>query len=687
MGKEQRRYDILAIVFVFSMAVVLAYLQAFSLLEDETLSYRQILRTHYGPDHDRMPSGDEVIVYTDEDFYKGYGAYPLRRRDLGKIIERLAAMGAKVIGVDILMDFNSAYGEDPALEKALQSAGNVVLVSQAQFDGSKFTGVNRSIAPFIKHADSGYSNITSDSSISESIVRLPVYPEVVRSGEWPFSVKVVADYLGAKPVLGNQELTIGKHISARLDQFNGMFIDYPLLPPNGQGGTMKLHEANGISASSILFPEQGELDDLSSLIKGKIVLVGEVAAVAHDEFETPVGRVFGVEIIADEVATLLHGAPLHAASFLTQLLVAGIMMLLFLGTRWIVNPLPRNLISLAILAAFIVLATWLYVRTGLVLSMSYVMIAALLSIAVINIRYYVQERGQKNQIRSAFGQYLSPKVVAELVREPERLALGGEERELTAFFSDIAGFSTFSEQMTPTELVNVLNDYLTEMCNIIGAAEGTVDKFEGDAIIAFWGAPSLQADHARRACYAAIDMQNAMASIRDRWVEAGRAPISVRMGINSGPMVVGNMGSVQRFDYTVMGDAVNLASRLEGANKVYGSRIMISDATWRACENDVDVRELDRIRVVGKHEPVTVYELLDRKGQTTGMAADMVQQFHKARRYYLAREFKAARDLFRLCLSIDPEDGPSRIFLTRCQQLLEQPPPEDWDGVWDLQGK
>jgi adenylate cyclase len=295
--------------------------------------------------------------------------------------------------------------------------------------------------------------------------------------------------------------------------------------------------------------------------------------------------------------------------------------------------------------------------------------------------------GQKALIRDAFGQYLSPKVVADLVKDPSKLTLGGEEREMTAYFSDIAKFSTFSEALTPTQLVNVLNDYLTEMCNIIIGLEGTVDKFEGDAIIAFWGAPTRQMDHAKLACFASIDMSKALIPLRDKWVADGRPSISVRMGLNSGPMVVGNMGSAQRMNYTIMGDTVNLAARLEGANKAYTSGTMISEATYGACQSDVDVRELDTIRVVGKSESVKVYQLLERKNQTAGNIADLVDKFESSLGLYKDRNYKDALAGFETCLEIAADDGPALTYAERCRGFISEPPVDDWDGVFTLDSK
>ena len=685
---NQLRYDLIGVVFFFLLAMLLEYREAFSLIEDETLSYRQILRTHYGDEFFTSPSEDVVIVFTDEEFYSEYDKYPLRRTDLSTIILRLQDMGASVVAIDMLLDFNSAYGEDPTLEDALAETGNVLLVSQAEIEEGEYLGLNTAIDRFNDVTDQGYSNIASNSAISESIVRLRIHKEMVNLYDsWPFAVKAVSMSRDEEPELVNGVLSIGPEIEVQLDQFDEMYIDYPYLP-GVSDRVSSLHEIIGISASDLLFvDDEEELEDLAYLVVGKIALIGEVAEVAHDQFETPVGNVFGVEVIANSISTIIKNGPLKAASLGTELLVGFLLLAVFLCTRMIQAPLPRNSISIAVLVLFVLFTTYTYISFGLVFSISYLFIASVFSIIVINMRFYISEMGQKTMIREMFGQYLSPKVVENLVDDPSKIQLGGEEREMTAFFSDIRGFSTISERLTPSELVQVLNDYLTDMCDIILAAEGTVDKFEGDSIMAFWGAPTRQADHAKRACFAAIEMNDRLIELRARALEQGVTPLVVRMGMNTGTMVVGNMGSKQRMNYTIMGDAVNLASRLEGANKAYGSGMMISESTYRFCEADVDVRELDRITVVGKSEPVTVYQLLNRKNQTSDAEADLVDQFSKGLELYKAGDFQRAKSEFSACLEIFADDGPAQTYISRCQAFTDNPPGADWDGVYRLTEK
>ncbi|MFT5211267.1 MAG: adenylate cyclase [Flavobacterium sp.] len=690
MGILKNRVDIIAIVFFFLFAIFLEKNEAFSFAEDETLSYRQLLRTYNGDEKVTSPSEDVVIVYTDEAFYEEYDMFPLRRVDLSTLIVRLKEMGAAVIAVDMLLDFNSAYGEDPSLTDAFLEAGNVQLVSQAEFgDDNKFVKINKAIPAFANSTFSGYSNISSNSAVSEKIVRLRMYPEINESvGEWPYSVQAVASYLGTEDIsIIDNVLRFGDELEVQLDQFNDLYIDYPLLPADGSGGTAKLHEVVGITASEILFVDEEELEDLSFLVEGKIVLIGEVAEVSHDEFETPLGNIFGVEIIADTITSILRGAPLKSAPLMLEVLLAMVMMVCFLATRLLSQPLPRNLVSFGLVIAYCTGVIMAYISMGLVISMIYVLLASFIAIAVINVKFYLAEMGQKAVIKDAFGQYLSPAVVADLVKDPTKLSLGGEERVMTAYFSDIASFSSFSENMTASELVLVLNEYLTAMCNIIIGLEGTVDKFEGDAIIAFWGAPAIQEDHAKLACFAAIDMNNALIPLREKWANEGRPVVNVRMGLNTGKMVVGNMGSAQRMDYTMMGDAVNLAARLEGANKAFGSYLMISESTYLEAKDHIDVRELDTIRVIGKNDAVKVYNLIERKGQTKGLMADLVAQYDKAHALYKARDFAAAKEAFKLALAIDPTDGPSATYVGRCELYISSPPADDWDGVYQMTEK
>ncbi|MFH1007151.1 MAG: adenylate/guanylate cyclase domain-containing protein [Candidatus Latescibacterota bacterium] len=301
---------------------------------------------------------------------------------------------------------------------------------------------------------------------------------------------------------------------------------------------------------------------------------------------------------------------------------------------------------------------------------------------------YVAEEKEKGFIRGAFGQFLSPAVVNHLIDHPEALTqLGGETKVMTAFFSDVEGFTSISEALGPQRLVLLLNEYLDKMTHIIADYEGTVDKFEGDAVIAFYGAPIDLADHAQRACLATLDMQAELVTLRAKWREEGFPELFVRIGVNSGQMMVGNMGSYTRMDYTMLGDAVNVAARLEPLNKLYGTYTMIGEDTYKAAESVIEAREVDTVRLVGKADPIVVYELLSRKGKMGETMAEAIRLYREALALYKARRWDEAMAAFGEVLLLSPEDGPSKTYLGRCRQFKVTPPPEDWDGVYKVQTK
>jgi adenylate cyclase len=297
------------------------------------------------------------------------------------------------------------------------------------------------------------------------------------------------------------------------------------------------------------------------------------------------------------------------------------------------------------------------------------------------------ESREKSRIRRMFQQYVPSAVVRELIHRPELLALGGEEREATMLFSDVKGFSRVAEGLAPTQLVALLNEYLTGMTDVVVQHGGVIDKYLGDALMAEFGVPIPVADHALRACRAALGMRDELQRLRDDWTRRGMPALHARIGINTGRVLVGNLGSFRMMDYTCMGDHVNLASRLEGANKEYGTQILISEFTWRAVQPHIVAREIDRVRVVGRSEPVGVYELLamaDAPGQT---AATLVSGFAEALALCRERRFGEAQAAFAALAERFPDDGPIALYRERCQQHLRLPPPPEWDGVYQLASK
>jgi len=313
--------------------------------------------------------------------------------------------------------------------------------------------------------------------------------------------------------------------------------------------------------------------------------------------------------------------------------------------------------------------------------------AALTFISMMAVKFLTASR-EKAFLHNAFSRYLAPEVVSELINDPDKLNLGGEKREMTAMFTDIQGFSTISEKLDPTQLVRLLNRYLTAMSNIIMENLGTIDKYEGDAIIAFFGAPVSRENHPALACRSALAMKAAEIELNRIVLEENLSPspIFTRIGINSGEMVVGNMGAENKMDYTIMGNAVNLAARLEGVNKQYHTGgILISEYTREKLGDEFLLRRLDRVRVVGINTPLRLYELLTMSNGTTNR--DAIELWETAIDLYEQRQFKEAAGIFTSLKEQNPNDKVAEFYAGRCAKHEANPPPEQWDAVNNLTEK
>ena len=690
MNKLIRRPDLWISLALFLLMIPAERLELFSSMENWLQGNRHIVRLNtLDADKTQFAYDDIIIVDTEEEFFDEYGSWPLKRSDIAKLTTLIKKLGAEVIALDMLMDFPNGYGEDPILAEALESAGNTIVVAQLEFDGDgNFQGVNHPTETLKVATESGYTNHTL---IGNKMSRVRFFPEEIEeSNVWPFAIKTLAMYKGVEPKLEDGQLIIGD-ISVPLDHFNDLWVDLPALPPNAM--FLAKDTPAGISAGEILFDLQDipddewdeETEELQDLIAGKIVLVGDTSEVSHDIFTSPIGEVYGIEFLADTIYTLMNNAPIRPAGDFTEILVFAVLFIAFVLVTMI--PKYENALFFLIIALYVAFGFYMYVYHGIAFSMSYSLIACFLTTGIINLYLFMMERKQKGFIKGAFSQYLSPTVIDQIVENPDMLQLGGEKREMTPFFSDIQGFSTISEGLTPEELVQLLNEYLTAMCDIVSSYHGTIDKFEGDAIIAFWGAPLELPDHATVACHAAIDMQKKNEEMRKTLREQNRPMLYTRIGMSSGSVVVGNMGSADRMDYTMMGDVVNLAARLEGVNKFYQTFTMIPQSTYELAKDDIDTRQLDVIRVVGKKEPISVYEVLERKNQTSSEKSGVVEKYLKALKLYEERNFADASKEFEKVLAIDPDDGPSQTYVKRCGVFLETPPEKDWDGVYTFTEK
>jgi len=424
----------------------------------------------------------------------------------------------------------------------------------------------------------------------------------------------------------------------------------------------------------------------TSIFKDAVVLFGYADPALYDLKPTPYSPLCpGVEVLATAVDNILSGEAIQRVSRWQTVLYALAVSLLIAVCLLLIRSVSFAALSGWLVLAFFAAFTLFAFRNNVWLDTLFPLSSGFLTLLMGGIASYNNANRQKKAIRTAFAQYLSPEVVARVTRHPELLTLGGEKRCMTAFFSDVRGFTSISEGLDPERLVTLLNLYLTRMTDVILSTGGTVDKFEGDAIIAFWGAPLDVPDHALQACRSAWMCRELHRDMNSELEQQGFPPLFTRMGLNSGDMVVGNMGSRKRFDYTIMGEAVNLASRLEGTNKLYNTTIMTTGVTVDASRNEFVFRELDTVLVVGQKKPVVLFELICPVGQLDNRTETALDAYAKALECYRKGNFPEAHGLFSAI-----GDGPSSALAARCTSLAERrktSPGEHWDGVFTLTQK
>jgi len=430
--------------------------------------------------------------------------------------------------------------------------------------------------------------------------------------------------------------------------------------------------------------------------KDKLVVFGATAVAVGDLRNTPFhdADFMGVEIHANVIDNILHSAE-AGRGFITRSYKEEAIDLLFilafgLGLGyWFsrTKPLTATLGVLPALCIFGLIVYLAFAHYGMWLS--FVIPAGTLVAnyaTIISFRMVFEER-EKRKVRKTFERYVSPGVIALMEKNPKKyFKTGGESKELTVMFSDIRSFTTISEGLSPDELVRLLNEYLGEMTDILFRRWGTLDKYIGDAIMGFWGSPFPQDDHALRACACALDMRARLQELNMKWEAEGRKQLAIGVGLNTGEVNVGNMGSSKRFAWTVMGDNVNLASRLEGITKEYHVQCVVSESTYRSAKDQYIFREIDRIKVKGKNLPVTIYELLD-WGRNESLYTERIVRFSEALTAYRRQQWEEAIELFKKIKGKFHDDGPAETFIHRSLELMEAPPEPDWDGVYAMKTK
>jgi adenylate cyclase len=452
-----------------------------------------------------------------------------------------------------------------------------------------------------------------------------------------------------------------------------------LIPYRGYQGSYRYYSIADIMADRI---KPGEL-------KGKIALIGTTAPGLLDLRATPVGEAYpGVEIHANLITGMLDGAIKHKPSYVlgaevVLLLLAGLVMVLLLP---LLSPLRATLASIVLLLFILTvnLVFWEYGNLVLPLASAVLLV---LTLYALNMSYgYFVESRTKRQFTELFGQYVPPELVEEMSRNPESYSMEGRKAELTVLFSDIRGFTTISEGLGPDELTHLMNEYLSAMTEVVRRNRGTLDKYIGDAIMAFWGAPVSDVQHARHAVVTAMQMQAALPAVNKMFAAKGWPEIKIGVGVNTGDMTVGDMGSVVRKAYTVMGDAVNLGSRLEGITKQYGVGILVGETARKAIK-DIVFREVDRVQVKGKEEPVAIYEPIGLEGEVDKATQEELKLWNQALRHYRAQEWDQAEVTLLNLSRLAPGRALYGKYMERIAHLRKEPPEPGWKGVWKFETK
>jgi len=556
--------------------------------------------------------------------------------------------------------------------------------------GAVFEGVEANISELAEAAASyGFFNITpdTDGTLRHALLiaryqELDWYPsldlQVVREFE-RIPDQDIAAYISPN---GLERIQFGEH-AFRPARNGTALINY-----NGPYHTYQHYSMWDVMSGAVP-PET---------FRGKIVLMGATAIAIGDIRTTPFPQgdsaYMGVEVHANIIDNILHsnerGRGFLIRGFNEEMIDVGFILgfgLLFGLLVGPIEPAKSTVSLLVVLAAYAWFVYFMFAERGRWLSFVIPAGTLVANYAVITSFRMIFEEREKRKIRKTFSQYLSPDVISLIEKDPQKYVRpGGEIKELTVMFSDIRGFTTISEGLTPDELVSLLNEYLGEMTEIVFANQGTLDKYIGDAVMAFWGSPLPQEDHAVRACECALQMIHSLERLNAKWTAEGRRAISIGIGLNTGLLNVGTMGSAKRLSWTVMGDNVNLASRLEGINKEYHTQIVISEATYHQVKNRFVCRELDKIRVKGKKLPVKIYELLDVVAEKSKYES-LLTQFEDATEAYRSQDWRTAIAKFGELLCQYPADGPTQVFLQRAVEFLENAPEADWDGVYEMKTK
>jgi len=610
---------------------------------------------------DRVPDRSITIIAIDDASITQIGRWPWSRTVHADLITKISDAGAKVIGYDVNFPEVSNSQDDMILADAMKASGRVVLPVELQLTGRTYDPAKvLTPIPLIASAAvaTGHSNTPPDADGVMRHIPLQVASPDGSPAIESF-VAQVARHAGLDAAL----------TAVPQDGMHRMAVNFDGPP---------FRTFRTISAVDVL---RGNAD--ISVLKNGVVFVGATAPDLHDALLVPTSNgalMPGVEIHASMFDTIAHRRwlmPVPSWLLALFILLLGALVGIcvpFVRARWSLSAL------FLLWIAFIVSAFVAFDR-GWIVDMVWPTFALLFSYAAVTIERRVQSERDRRELKTAFSRYVSASVVDSIIKDPSKLKLGGERKRMSVLFSDIRGFTTISEGLSPEKLVETLNIYLTRMTDIVFQHQGVLDKYIGDAVMAFWNAPFDQPDHALKAVMTALDMRDALSQM-NREKAFGNVEIRIGLGINTGDMVVGNVGGTARFDYTIIGDNVNLGSRLEGLTKEYLVDILVAEATAKEIAQTIFCRKLDKVAVKGKKEPVMIYQVMETVDKVNPSQRELAKAFEVALDAYFARDFDGAITKCDAILATYPNDGPTKNLKTRAEHFRTDPPPSEWVGTW-----
>ncbi len=711
-------------VLVFGISLFLSQTHPFRLLELATVDQLFEIRGPQSTDDSEVV----LVAISQQADSQIPERWPWSRNVYAHLIDNLNDAGAKVIGFDIVFDQPDQHAPeyDSLMAETINEHGNVVLGGNLARDAGQVIRVEP-YQLFMDYNPNPYGVVAVDPDSDGAIRNYRLSRTHMDSTYHTFGLELIRQYEGWDDSVeleregdyyqfGDYMIPVESENNMKINYMGepGSFLEFPLDNIIDDADYLTVDDREVWGYESVEEKEMGIFDDpemgllYTDDLEDKIVIVGSTMAELHDFHSTPFApgdAMPGYEIHANAINTILSGNHIRTADFGANLLILLIISILTALVTVYTSPFKGLWLVIFMFSAIVAGVWYLFVSMAYSVEIVAPGLAVVLGYVGTQTYNYFRAYQEKSRVQSMFGSYVSPALVDQMVESEEEPQLGGEENYITAYFSDIQAFSAFSEKLEPAELVELINEYLTGMTDILTEERGTLDKYIGDAIVAFFGAPVPVKDHAYRACITSQRMLRKQAELREKWASEGDkwpdivSQMQTRIGINTGKMLTGNLGSSTRFNYTMMGDNVNLAARCESGAKAYGAYCMVTEETKNEAEQIGDecvFRYLDKIIVVGRTQPVGVYEIMGLKAYLDTENYTCLKWYNEGIKLYLNQEWDKAIEAFTESAKYEMyqpdrdfgvKTNPSLVMMERCREMKEIPPGKDWDGVYEMKTK